>query len=155
MASFLFNTAKVKLLQSTFNLGNTTNLGVRLVNYTGGPTATSTNTASVVADLAALNIPDASGVTPVTGLYAEIDNPGNGEVIISFNNSSGAVTDNNPANGVTSTTWTSVTTTANGAVIYSVTGNHVIAFIDFGSPKSASNGNFTINWDTTGVIGWN
>jgi len=155
MASFLFNTAKTKLLQSTFNLGNTTQLGVRLVNYSGTPTAGNTNVVGIVSELAAANIPDASGVTPVTGLYAEIDNPGTGEVIISFNNTSGASTDNNPANGVTSTTWTSVTTTANGAVIYSVTGNHVIAFIDFGSPRSASNGNFTINWDSTGVIGWN
>lgn len=155
MPSFMFNTAKTKLLQSTFNLGNTTNLGVRLVNYSGNPTAASTNTAGVVGDLTALNIPDASGVSPVTGLYAEISNPGTGEIIIAFNNTSGATSDNNPANGVTSTTWTNVTTTANGAVIYSVTGNHVIAFIDFGSAKSASNGNFTINWDTTGVIGWN
>lgn len=45
------------------------------------------------------------------------------------------------------TTWSSATITARGALIYnSSKSNKAIAVLDFGSDKSASNGNFTINF---------
>ena len=45
------------------------------------------------------------------------------------------------------TTWSSATITARGALIYnSSKSNKAIAVLDFGTDKSASNGNFTINF---------
>lgn len=53
-------------------------------------------------------------------------------------------------------TWTTVTFTARYAVIYKSTGTSstspLIAYVDFGADQSPSAGNFTITWDSTGVI---
>lgn len=54
------------------------------------------------------------------------------------------------------TTWSSSTITARYAVIYRSTGtastSELIGYIDFGEDKSSSNGDFTITWDTNGII---
>ena len=56
------------------------------------------------------------------------------------------------------TTWSSSTLTARYAVIYKSTGtastSPLIAYIDFGSNQSSSNGNFTIQWNASGIVGW-
>lgn len=53
-------------------------------------------------------------------------------------------------------TWASSTISAEGAIIYKSSGasttDYLIAYIDFGSAKSSSNGNFTIQWSTEGII---
>jgi hypothetical protein len=53
-------------------------------------------------------------------------------------------------------TWSSSTITARYAVIYSVGGTNatspLIGYVDFGSDQSSSNGNFTITWDSTGIV---
>jgi len=50
--------------------------------------------------------------------------------------------------------WTSATFTAYHAVIYDVTlaSDDLICSIDFGGAKSVSNGTFTIQWDSNGII---
>lgn len=52
--------------------------------------------------------------------------------------------------------WSSVTFTARYAVIYKSTGtastSPLIAYIDFGADQTVSSGNFSITFDTTGVI---
>lgn len=52
--------------------------------------------------------------------------------------------------------WTSSSVTANGAVIYKVGStpetSPLIAYIDFGSDKSSSNGDFIIQWNMNGII---
>ena len=54
------------------------------------------------------------------------------------------------------TSWTNVTFTARYAVIYKSTGtaatSPLIAAIDFGADQTVSSGNFSITFDTTGVI---
>jgi hypothetical protein len=58
------------------------------------------------------------------------------------------------------TTWSSSTITAAGAVIYKYiddTGSPddtspLIAYIDFGTDKVSSSGNFTISWNEAGII---
>lgn len=54
------------------------------------------------------------------------------------------------------TTWSSATITARIAVIYKDTGtastSPLIAYIDFGSNQSSSNGNFTIQWNASGIV---
>jgi hypothetical protein len=53
-------------------------------------------------------------------------------------------------------TWSSSTITARYAVIYAVGGTNatspLIGYVDFGSDQSSSNGNFTITWDSTGIV---
>jgi hypothetical protein len=44
------------------------------------------------------------------------------------------------------TTWTSATITARGALIYESTANKAVAVLDFGSDKSSSASNFTIQF---------
>jgi hypothetical protein len=54
------------------------------------------------------------------------------------------------------TTWSSSTLTARYAVIYDSTGtastSALIGYVDFGSDQSSTNGNFTITWDSTGIV---
>lgn len=54
-------------------------------------------------------------------------------------------------------TWSSSTITARYAVIYDATPatnatRPLIGYVDFGSDQSSSNGNFTITWDSTGIV---
>lgn len=54
-------------------------------------------------------------------------------------------------------TWSSSTITARYAVIYDATPatdstKPLIGYVDFGADQSSSNGNFTITWDSTGIV---
>lgn len=54
-------------------------------------------------------------------------------------------------------TWASSTITARYAVIYDASPatnatRPLIGYVDFGSDQSSSNGNFTITWDSTGIV---
>ena len=54
-------------------------------------------------------------------------------------------------------TWASSTITARYAVVYDATPatnatRPLIGYVDFGSDQSSSNGNFTITWDSTGLV---
>jgi hypothetical protein len=53
--------------------------------------------------------------------------------------------------------WASSTITARGAVLYKSRGgassaDELIAYIDFGSDKTSTGGNFDITWDAEGII---
>lgn len=54
------------------------------------------------------------------------------------------------------TTWASSTITARYAVVYGSTGtastSPLIGYVDFGSDQSSTSGNFTITWDSTGIV---
>jgi len=55
------------------------------------------------------------------------------------------------------TTWSSSTITARSAVVYYDSGasnaaKALIGYVDFGSDQSSTNGNFTITWDSTGIV---
>ena len=55
------------------------------------------------------------------------------------------------------TTWSSSTITARYAVIYDDSGataasKALIGYVDFSSDQSSTNGNFTITWDSTGIV---
>lgn len=56
-------------------------------------------------------------------------------------------------------TWTSSTLTARGAVIYKDTGTAatslLICYLDFGSDQSSSAGDFTIQWNSEGILNLN
>lgn len=56
-------------------------------------------------------------------------------------------------------TWSSSTITARGAVVYKSTGvagtSQLICYVDFGEDKSSSNGDFTIQWNSEGILNLN
>lgn len=68
-------------------------------------------------------------------------------------------TDNEGVFDADDVTWGTSTITARGAVIYKSTGtastSPLIAYIDFGSDKSSSGGNFTIAWNSEGILNLN
>lgn len=49
-------------------------------------------------------------------------------------------------------TWGTSTITARGAVVYASVGGDLVCYVDFGTDKSSSNGDFTINWHADGVL---
>lgn len=53
-------------------------------------------------------------------------------------------------------TWSTSTITARGAVLYKDTGvtttSPLIAYFDFGTDKSSSSGDFTIQWNASGIL---
>jgi len=54
-------------------------------------------------------------------------------------------------------TWSSSTITARYAVVYNDSGassasKALIGYVDFSSDQSSTNGNFTITWDSTGIV---
>ena len=68
-------------------------------------------------------------------------------------------TDNEGVFDAADVTWSTSTITARGAVIYKSTGtastSKLIGYIDFGSDKSSSAGNFTIQWNSEGILNLN
>jgi hypothetical protein len=65
-------------------------------------------------------------------------------------------TDNEGVLDAADVTWASSTITARGAVLYcnmgSAATDHLIAYIDFGTDKTSSAGDFTIAWNAEGLI---
>lgn len=53
-------------------------------------------------------------------------------------------------------TWSTSTITARGAVIYKSTGtgstSPLLAYVDFGADKTSTAGNFTIQWNASGIM---
>lgn len=52
----------------------------------------------------------------------------------------------------TDVTWASSTIDARGCVIYKVSSSALVCAIDFSSVKSSSTGDFTISWNSLGII---
>lgn len=75
-------------------------------------------------------------------------------VVVSADN-----TDNEGVFDAADVTWSTSTITARGAVIYKSTGtastSPLIAYIDFGADKTSSAGNFTIQWNSEGILNLN
>lgn len=49
-------------------------------------------------------------------------------------------------------TWTTGTFSAAGAVIYRVSGSHLVCFFSFGTTKTCNAGNFTLQWNSNGIM---
>jgi hypothetical protein len=66
------------------------------------------------------------------------------------------VTDNEGVFDADDITWSSSTITARGAVVYKDSGTDtsswLIAYFDFGSSKSSSSGDFTVQWGSEGIV---
>jgi hypothetical protein len=68
-------------------------------------------------------------------------------------------TDNEGVFDADDVTWSTSTITARGAVLYKSTGtastSALICYLDFGSDKISSSGNFTISWGAEGILNLN
>jgi hypothetical protein len=68
-------------------------------------------------------------------------------------------TDNEGMFDADDVTWSSSTITARGAVVYKSTGtastSALICYIDFGSDKTSSAGDFIIQWNAEGILNLN
>lgn len=68
-------------------------------------------------------------------------------------------TDNEGVFDADDVTWGTSTITARGAVVYKSTGtastSKLICYIDFGSDKTSTGGNFTITWGAEGIVNLN
>ena len=49
-------------------------------------------------------------------------------------------------------TWSNSTITARGAVVYASVSGDLICYVDFGTDKISSTGDFTVNWHADGVF---
>lgn len=65
-------------------------------------------------------------------------------------------TDNEGVFDADDVTWSSSTITARGAVVYKDTGtpatSWLVAYYDFGSDKTSTSGDFTIQWGAEGIV---
>lgn len=66
-------------------------------------------------------------------------------------------TNNRAAFDANDVTWTTATFTARGAVLYKSRGgaasaDELLCYLDFGSDKSVSGGDFTIQWGANGIL---
>jgi len=136
MASGVYNTFKSEIMKKNIDLVNDT---VKVALYT--------SSASFVAEndsYAATNEVSGAGYTAGGAALA----------------SKAVTVDDTDDEGVfdaADTTWSTSTITARYAIIYDDTvttpnADQLIACIDFGSDKSSSAGNFTLQWDAEGIL---
>ena len=120
---------KVECLTGTHNFTNTTGDTFKVALYTSSATMDATTTA-----YSATNEISGTGYTAGGATLTTVTPAASGTTAtVSFSN----------------VTWSTATITARGALIYnSSKSNKAVAVIDFGSDKSSTAGNFTIQWPT-------
>jgi len=131
MANIIYNVYKEQALLGNVDLDNDT-LKVALVTSSYVPNPTDTSFSNEVSD--------GSGYT--TG----------GKVLGNTSVTKDNVNDKAILDG-DDVTWSSATITSNAAIIYKDdTTDVLIAYIDFGGDKGSVLGDFTIQWNTNGII---
>ena len=118
---------KVDILSGTQNFNTGTTKVYKIALYTSSATLDATTTSYSTAN-------EVTGTGYTAG--------GNTLTVSQIPTSSGTTSYINFAD----TTWTSATITARGALIYESTANKAVAVLDFGSDKSSSASNFTIQF---------
>lgn len=145
MANFLYNNYKALALSGTINLVSD-DVKVMLVadTYTAARNNTAKQNHTVTGDLGANEAVDSLSSYTVGGTSLA------GKTITINTAANEARFD---ANDVS---WESSTITASGAVVYVDGGtpatNYLIAYIDFESNQSSSNGTFQIVWNSEGIV---
>ena len=136
MADLKYRLGKIAFGEGTLNLEDTAKLKVKLVTTAYVGTATALDT------MATIN----AGEISAGGGYST------GGALLVGN----AVTDdggNNMQFDANNLTWAASTITAGGAVLYlDDTVDIPVALYDFAGDKISSNGDFTINWNASGLL---
>jgi len=123
---------KVDILSATQNFNTGTTKVYKIALYTSSATLDATTTSYSTAQ-------EVTGTGYTAG--------GNTLTISQIPTSSGTTSYINFAD----TTWSNATITARGALIYESTANKAVAVLDFGSDKSSSASNFTIQFPAPGA----
>jgi len=128
---------KVDILSATQNFNTGTTKVYKIALYTSSATLDATTTSYSTAN-------EVTGTGYTAG--------GNTLTVSQIPTSSGTTSYIN----FSDTTWSNATITARGALIYESTANKAVAVLDFGSDKSSSASNFTIQFpsatSTTAII---
>jgi len=137
MPNAVYNSAKTDLLNANVDYDNDT-IKVALVTSSYTPNVDSHEFFSDITNEASGTGYTAGGET-LTGKQITQDN-----------------TDNEGVFDAEDVTWASSTITARGAVIYKSTGtpstSNLICYVDFGTDKSSSAGDFIIQWNSEGIL---
>jgi hypothetical protein len=140
MADVIFNSFKKKIMDGSIDL-DTDTIKVALVTSSYAPNQDSHDFFDDVTDEVSGTGYTAGGATLANKAVTQ-DN-----------------TDNEGVFDADDVTWSTSTITARGAVIYKSTGtastSPIICYIDFGSDKSSSAGNFTLQWAAEGILNLN
>ncbi len=138
MASVIYNSAKVKLMNGGIDL-DTDTIKCALVTSSYTPDIDTHDFYDDVTNEVANGNGYTTGGATLAGVAVAVDN-----------------TNNRAEFDATDSSWTTATITARGAVIYKSTGvagtSPLIAYVDFGTDKSSSGGTFTITWNAEGII---
>mgnify|MGYP003440462599 CR=1 FL=1 len=138
MASVLYNSFKRDIMNGAIDL-DTDTINVMLVTSTYTPNIdTHTKRSDVTNEISGTGY-TANG-SPLASKVVSVDTAGDKGVFDAADLS-----------------WTTATFTARGAVLYKARGgassaDELIGYIDFVTDRSCSNGTFTIQWDTAGII---
>lgn len=139
MASVIYNSFKRDIMNGDIAL-DTDTIKVALVTSTYVPDVDAhTKFSDITNELAASGGYTAGGAT-LTSLVVSVDN-----------------TDNEGVFDAADTTWSTATFSgARGGVLYKSTGSAatspLIGYIDFGSDKAGTGGDFTIQWNAEGIV---
>lgn len=137
MADVVYNSFKKQLLDGGINFG-TSNINVMLVTSSYTPNQDTDDFQD-----------DVTNEVEGTGYVA-------GGTVLSGGTVTQDNTDNEAVYDASDVTWGTSTITARGAVLYKDTGvgstSPLIAYLDFVSDKISSSGNFTIQWNSEGII---
>jgi len=137
MADVVYNSFKKQLLNGGVNFG-TSNINVMLVTSSYTPNQDTDDFQN-----------DVTNEVEGTGYVA-------GGTVLSGGTVTQDDTDNEAVYDASDVTWGTSTITARGAVLYKATGvgstSPLIAYLDFESDKISSSGNFTIQWNSEGII---
>lgn len=140
MADVIYNSFKARIMDGTIDL-DTDTIKVALV------TSTYTPDQDAHEDFA-----DVTNEVTGTGYTAGGETLANAAVSIDD-------TDNEGVFDADDVTWASSTITARGAVVYQSTGtaatSQLICYLDFGSDQSSIAGDFTIQWNSEGILNLN
>lgn len=142
MASVIYNAAKMYLMNGSVDL-DTDTIKVMLLNNTYTP------------DIDAHNFQDDLTAYEVSGTGYTADGQSLASKTVTQDN-----TDDEGVFDAADLTWSTATITARYAALYKERGgadsaNELICVFDFGSDKSSSAGNFTLQWNSEGIINLN
>jgi len=142
MANLIYNSFKRALLQGSYNVDTPTPpIYVALLNNSYSPNIdTDIYVGQFLGTYEVSSVGYTAGGVKLSGPSAQQDNALNQGILYG-----------------TSILWPSVTFSARAAVLYGSSGvgfssDPLIAYIDFGSDKTATAGTFQINWAATGIL---
>jgi len=141
MADVIYNSFKRDIMNGSIDL-DTDTINVMLVTSTYTPNQDAhTKRSDVTNEVSGTGY--SAGGAALAGKAVTVDN-----------------TDNEGVFDANDLTWSTSTITARGAVLYKARGgassaDELICYIDFGSDKSSTAGNFTLQWASEGILNLN